>query len=291
MPPTNTNAINIESQQLIFEGEGGDGTAASFTDGSVPSCTYSGADARLVVHLPNDDTSVAMTEMETLYIENQNFWEEQQRMSTPATRRNQIQIAVQSNMDRINELMNEISNAESITKDLAELQTLSISIHREKFPVRPLGSTYPRSYCRGPRTIAGSMVFTVFHRHVFQELLERSSYRSTGVGDWDRFRWTTHITDQLPPLDLSIKFSNEYGNFSWMALFGVEFVNEGMVLSINDLLIEGTNTYVARDIDLIRSVANRTLTRNLGVGSTLTGSQLLQENLDIRTRGRRYPFI
>lgn len=286
------NADNLELvQELLFNGPAGDGTNASFTDGSVPSCTYSGADVKLVVHLPSDEASVAIREMQTLYAENQTFWDEQARASTPAARRNQLQQGISTNIERITELMNEVEAAGPVTKELAELQTLSISIYREKMPVRVLGSVYPRSYTRGSRTIGGSMIFTVFHHHVFQELIEASAYRSTGVGDWDRHRWTTHIADQLPPLDISVRFANEYGNLSWMALFGVEFINEGMVMSSEDILIEGTNTWVARDIDLIRNVANRPLRRNFGVGQQLTGNQLLQENYETRMRGRRYPYI
>lgn len=145
--------------------------------------------------------------------------------------------------------------------------------------------------CRGPRTISGSMITTVFHRHVFQELIEIMEYRSTGVGAWDRFRWTTGLGDQLPPLDISIKFANEYGNLSWMGLFGVEFVNEGMTMSSEDLFLEGTHTYVARDIDLIRNVANRPLGRNRGVGQVLTGEALLQADLNTRLAKRRNTFI
>lgn len=293
MPPTNNQSSdNLELvQELLFNGPGGNGNPNSFTDGSVPSCTYSGADVKLVVHLPGEEASVSLREMQTLYVENQDLWEEQSAVGTPSARRNQLQRSIQNNIERITELMDEVERAGPVTTELAEIQTLSVSIYREKYPVRPLGSVYPKGFCRGPRTISGSMVFTVFHRHVFQDLLESSSYRSTGVGDWDRHRWTTHIADQLPPLDISIRFANEYGNLSWMALFGVEFLNEGMVMSSEDILIEGTNTYVARDIDLIRNVANRPLRRNFGVGQQLNGNQLLQENYQVRMRGRRYPFI
>ena len=180
---------------------------------------------------------------------------------------------------------------EPITKVLAEVQTLSISNFREKFPVRTLGSVYPKSFCRGPRTIGGSMVFTTFHSHIFNEFFGSRGVRSTGVGDWDRFHWSTNLADQLPPLDISISFANEYGNVSWMAIYGVEFTNEGLVMSIEDIFLEGTVQYVARDWDPIRSVANRPYSHQHGVGRELSGSNLLKEDLRKRVAGRRNPFI
>jgi hypothetical protein len=123
------------------------------------------------------------------------------------------------------------------------------------------------------------------------EFLESAEYRSTGVGDWDRFRYSSYLMDQIPPLDISISFANEYGNLSWMAILGVEFVNEGMVMSIEDLFLEGTSQYIARDFDPIRSVANRRLSRNRGVGQDLSGSSLMIEDLRRRQYNRNIPWI
>ncbi len=177
------------------------------------------------------------------------------------------------------------------TKVLGEIQTLSISDHREKYPVRTLGSVYPRSITRGPRTISGSLVFTTFNQHVMHEFLEATEYRSTGVGDFDRFRYSSYVMDQIPPLDISISFANEYGNLSWMAILGVEFVNEGQVMSIEDLFIEGTAQYIARDFDPIRSVANRRLSRTNGVGQALRGTDIMSQDLRNRVAHRNVPWI
>jgi intein/homing endonuclease len=147
------------------------------------------------------------------------------------------------------------------------------------------------NFVRVHNTISGSIVFTTFYEHIFHDFFGAASVRSTGVGDWDRYRWTSYITDQLPPMDISIVFANEYGNLSWMALLGVEFVNEGMVMSIEDLFVEGTTQYIARDFDPIRGVAQRGLQRNRGVGAALTGSDLLAQDLQLRAGGRRNPFL
>jgi len=275
----------------LFE-SGNPAESSVHTDGSVVSGVFSGADIELVVHMPNEDAMPALREVEELTGAMLSLEREFERIGAGSiVLRDDIEENIQMTSERIGELMNEVADSGAVTKTLAEVQTLSVSIHREKFPVRTLGSVYPRSYTRGPRTISGTMIFTVFHEHIFSEFLSNSRYRSTGVGDWDRHRWSTMITDQLPPLDVSIRFTNEYGNISWMAILGIEFVNEGTTMSIEDLFMEGVLQYVARDIDLIRNVANRQAFRNRGVQERLDGTQLLQSDLSRRTRGRRNPFV
>lgn len=47
---------------------------------------------------------------------------------------------------------------------IGELQAISYSVQREKAPVYTMGSAEPRSFSRGKRGIAGTLVFTVFDR-------------------------------------------------------------------------------------------------------------------------------
>lgn len=54
---------------------------------------------------------------------------------------------------------------------IGELQSISWGIQREKAPVYTLGSPDPRSFSRGKRGIAGSMVFAVFDRDALREEL------------------------------------------------------------------------------------------------------------------------
>ena len=53
----------------------------------------------------------------------------------------------------------------------------------------------------------------------------------------------------MPPIDLTIIFANEYGSISKAAIYGVEFMNDGYTLSIEDLLTEEVINFVARDVD------------------------------------------
>jgi len=50
-------------------------------------------------------------------------------------------------------------------KTIAEIQAISYSISREKAPIYTMGSADPRSYSRGKRGIAGTLIFIIFDRH------------------------------------------------------------------------------------------------------------------------------
>jgi hypothetical protein len=49
-------------------------------------------------------------------------------------------------------------------KVIGELQAITYSVSREKAPIYTMGSAEPRSFSRGKRGIAGTLVFTVFNR-------------------------------------------------------------------------------------------------------------------------------
>lgn len=125
---------------------------------------------------------------------------------------------------------------------LGELQTISYSIHRENSPVRLLGHVNAAGFVKGPRTIAGSMIFTVFDTYTFYRL--RSFRDAISSSIWP-------LSDMLPPFDVVITFSNEYGRFSKMRIYGITIVEEGQTMSVDDLVTEQTYTYMARGIQPI----------------------------------------
>jgi hypothetical protein len=55
-------------------------------------------------------------------------------------------------------------------------------------------------------------------------------------------------SDQIPPFDITLSAANEYGALAVMRIFGVEILNEGYGISIDDLVSEQQMTYVARTI-------------------------------------------
>lgn len=126
--------------------------------------------------------------------------------------------------------------------ELAELQTISYSIHRENSPVRTLGHVNPRGFVKGARTIAGSMVFTVFNEYAFYRIQNYKKQLASTNGLY------SPLADMLPPFDIVFSFFNEYGLAAKMKIYGITIVDEGQTMSIDDLITEQTYTYMARGI-------------------------------------------
>jgi len=144
------------------------------------------------------------------------------------------------------------------------------SISREKAAVYTLGSANPRSFSRGKRGIAGTLVFQVFDRDVLWQLITNDPnsvvYKRTSEWNNDTFAqptqgrnawWeqtidvipgTPFYADEVPPFDVTITYANEYGQQARKELLGVEILNEGSGVSIDDILTEQTMTFVARGV-------------------------------------------
>lgn len=129
---------------------------------------------------------------------------------------------------------------------LGELQTLSYSIHNEKAPVRNIGNINAKDYVTGPRTIAGSLVFAVFNSHWMENILAK-------IDEVGQMKDKDYVTDTIPPFDIVCSMANEYGFESYLVLSGVRVMNEGQVMSTQDIYVENTYQYVATDIRLLKS--------------------------------------
>lgn len=138
---------------------------------------------------------------------------------------------------------------------IGELQTISYSTHRDKYPVRVLGKINPIGFTSGGRTIAGSLIFTVFDRHIIMKLINAmygDTYNSLTEEDREDMKINMKM-DELPPIDVTITLQNELGSSSYVRIYGITFVDEGQVMSIEDMITEQTMSYMAQDIELIQS--------------------------------------
>jgi len=157
--------------------------------------------------------------------------------------------------------------------EIGALSGITFSVTREKAPIYTMGSPNPRSFSRGKRGIAGSLIFTVFDRPALYKMISenhnenRSQYfytrsHNTIPGDNNHKRgivqdeaYATGVSkqlpyyaDQIPPFDITITFANEYGQAAVRSIYGVELLNEGSGASMDDIVIEETMTYVAREL-------------------------------------------
>lgn len=149
-----------------------------------------------------------------------------------------------------------IDNKNTLCKIIGTLQTITYSIHNEKIPVRTLGDMNMKNTVFGGRIIAGSMIFTVFNRHWLRELMT-DYINIKGLGD------IHYLSDELPPINITISMANEYGQNARLSLYGVTFINEGQVMSINDNYTENTFEFYAKDLDYLGAVSSTKKRRKL----------------------------
>lgn len=156
---------------------------------------------------------------------------------------------------------------------IGTLAGITWSVTREKAPVFTMGSPNPRSFSRGKRGIAGSMIFMTFDRPALYNLIQ-ANVANDEFKIWTR-NWNLlpnmnsniaaglapvsssaaqitsvlpYYADQIPPFDVTISFANEHGQAAVKSIYGVELLNEGSGASMDDLVIEETMTFVAREI-------------------------------------------
>jgi hypothetical protein len=63
-------------------------------------------------------------------------------------------------------------------------------------------------------------------------------------------------SDQILPFDCSIAAANEYGAMAGAKIFGIEILNEGTGVSIDDTVTETQATFVARSIEPLQAISS-----------------------------------
>jgi hypothetical protein len=200
----------------------------------------------------------------------------QNKLDTETEKRSQASMGEQMNKSRLarQKTYTSFSGADMVASIrtaggkpiiFGEVQTISYSIYRPMMPVTTLGRINPTGVVRGPRTIAGTMIFTVFDRHVLRNVMDQyatqtDSFRTTYGMDEAAIKDLRQYakTDEMPPFDVNISFLNEYGNSATLNIYAIHIMSEGQTMSIEDMITENTMQYIAMDIDLMDYGANAT---------------------------------
>lgn len=166
---------------------------------------------------------------------------------------------------------------------IGEVQGISFTVMREKAPIYTMGNPDARGFSRGKRGIAGSVVFVMFDRTALLEALA-SRGKATFVSNLDQISQekrrftgsralnqpsglvgaggtpdasiatgvaastTAWYPDQIPPFTVVLNAINEYGHRASMAIHGLEILNHGSGISIDDISIDESMTFVASEI-------------------------------------------
>lgn len=149
--------------------------------------------------------------------------------------------------------------------------TITYSTFREKRHVRTLGRISPKGFTVGPRTLAGTIIFTVINQHFINDLKETIPL----FQKYDKLK-----IDELPPFDLVITFGNEYGQSAVMVIYGCTIVEESKTLSIEDIFTENIVTYQARDIDYMKGPYDPTLYNRRSMRLQPFDTPVLQFDID-----------
>ncbi len=142
------------------------------------------------------------------------------------------------------------------------MQGVATSVTREKVPVYVFGRSRPVSLSRGKRGIAGTAQFVLFdHEPLYGIYADHQYYAhadeinwmfnltpvqyATTTGAAVSRRTTPDYMDQVWPFDITLLAHNEYGQAAWSAIIGVEIINEGGGISMDDLTNERQVTFIA----------------------------------------------
>jgi hypothetical protein len=135
---------------------------------------------------------------------------------------------------------------------LGTLNMLSISTHRDKFPVTALGKIRVRGFTAGHRTCGGTMVFSSFDRTVWHRMVMATEDRDKKPKPLDPRGSSNRplemfLPDELPPFDISVTFVNEAGTVSYTGVLGVSILDEGETYSLDNISVMETYSYMAVD--------------------------------------------
>lgn len=182
-----------------------------------------------------------------------------------------------------------------------QLQTLTVSSMRTLGPVRVLGETPVRGYVRGPRTLAGTMVFSLIDDDPFARFYQ--------IADQELLSYQPFFVDQVPEFDIVIYGETEFletrdrasskagvGNLNEFlageppataVLLDCTLANFGTTFSVNDMMLEATYTYEARGfLPWVRdpnSIISAHRTRNAIRENVLRASELEPTARRVRT--------
>lgn len=121
------------------------------------------------------------------------------------------------------------SNTNGIYHEIMELHGITLSTHRDQYPVTRMGSMRPLAHVGGFRTSAGEMeVENINHSGLFALVNELANEIQVSV-DYIRY-------DMLPPLDMLISLGNEdLEIFKYVVISQLRFLEKDEVLSMSDI--------------------------------------------------------
>lgn len=154
---------------------------------------------------------------------------------------------------------------------VGELQGISYSVTREKVPIYTMGSPDPRSFSRGKRGIAGSMVFTVFNKDVFEDFKNAKDSNGESITTI----WTAAGNKQTTDTNGVIVTNNESG----VTLLSTDDW-ENAIMQSNSIFRQVESTYADEIFPFDVTI---TMKNEYGQGAkfSILGCEILNEGMGI----------
>lgn len=140
-------------------------------------------------------------------------------------------------------------------KHLDSIATVSVSMYEAKAPVRRLGHASPVGFTGNIRSIAGSLIFIVKNEHPLAKVMESFKKFAKHLDDEETQKGFTNKAKRynagmIEPFDLMLMYKNEVDTIgAGLRINNLEFISEGIVTSVNDIVSEVVLQFVATDID------------------------------------------
>ena len=148
---------------------------------------------------------------------------------------------------------------------LGQLAAVSISTHRDTFPVTSMGRIAAQGFTQGHRTVAGTMIFHTLDRGAFEYHAQSwQPHWSTGSG---KKQYGAPNADEMPLFDVHFTYVNETGQVSFESLYGVRLLDFGKTVSLENLHPVESYSYMALDYVPLRPLADPERTRQMRLTS------------------------
>lgn len=160
---------------------------------------------------------------------------------------------------------------------LGSLVSISYSTYRDKSPVFLCGNNSITGFAIGNKYVAGSMILNMFLEDELSIFINEKVRSVIGKRKLDTINKQLHsfVKDDLISFNISIIFTSEYHqDASAVRIYGATFVNNGQVMSVEDLVTENTLSFVAQSIKEQHTLADGVFSFEQSPPS-LTGSQLI----------------
>lgn len=143
---------------------------------------------------------------------------------------------------------------------LGSIISISYSVYRNKKAVHNLGNKVISGFASGPRYVAGTIIKTMFLEDDLilglQQLRDKLKNASQYADHLAILNMASTpesnsnlMLDDILSCDIIVLYASEYqSNMIKEVITGATFINNGQVMSVNDMITETTISYIAQDV-------------------------------------------